>query len=143
MKWLDLPPIWLLGCVIAAWLGRSDAGSALLDGAGWLLLVVAVVLVIAAVLRFHRARTTIVPHQTPTTMISDGVFSITRNPIYLADVLVLAGLSLIWSSWIGALLLIPLIYVLQTRFILKEEARLRDAFGDEFRKYADRVRRWL
>lgn len=143
MKWLDLPPVWLFACLLIAWGTRGTTDSVWFDALGWLMISVAIVLVLLAALAFRRARTTIIPHREPSALVTDGIFALTRNPIYLADVLVLAGFSLFWSSWIGLLLVVPLAFILHRRFILAEEARLNAAFGEDFADYAGRVRRWL
>ncbi len=75
-------------------------------------------------------------------MIERGVYAWSRNPIYLADALILAGLALRWD--VAALVLVPLFMaVIRRRFIDGEEAMLRDRFGPAFDAYAARVRRWL
>lgn len=145
IKWIDLPPVWLVGFMAAmwgvaqvmpapgyesVWLGRAIIGAALL------------VMVWTAVW-FRRRRTTIVPHLAPDALVTEGPMRFSRNPIYAADVLVLVG----WGVSLGAIapfLLIPLFaIVIQRRFILAEEARLAAAFGDEFAAYKARVRRWI
>ena len=104
---------------------------------------VALVLFLAAVLEFRRARTTIVPHQMPNALITGGIFKFTRNPIYLADILALAGLALIWGS-VPGLVLVPVLGVLlQKRFILPEEERLTETFEEAFEEYARGTRRWV
>ncbi len=107
------------------------------------LLALAAVLTLAALVRFLAARTTFVPRRKPDALITSGVFRLTRNPIYLADLLVLAGFALFWGKALGLLLLPVLFLVLKYRFILGEEARLRAVFGPEFEAYAARTRRWL
>ncbi len=107
------------------------------------MLVVAAALTLAALVEFARARTTVIPHRAPVALISSGIFRWTRNPIYLADLLVLLGLSLIWGRLAGLLLLPAFWAVLELRFILPEEARLYEAFPDEFKAYSKTVRRWI
>lgn len=143
MKGLDWPPIWLLLTLAVAWIDplRPAFGFGLWPGL--LCLAVAAALTLAAVLAFAKARTTIVPRRDPAALITTGIFGLTRNPIYLADVLILAGLSLVWGSVIGLLLVPVLARILQARFITGEERRLEAAFGKDFTDYAGRTRRWL
>ena len=76
-------------------------------------------------------------------LITTGIFRLSRNPIYLADLLILTGVSLIWGKFIG-LILVPLLgWVLFRRFISGEEARLREIFGEEYTAYTARTRRWI
>ncbi|NND20595.1 MAG: isoprenylcysteine carboxylmethyltransferase family protein [Silicimonas sp.] len=143
MKWIDVPPAWLLVCLAQAWIWRWPTAW---DGEFWPGLVclgVAGLLMLDAFVRFVRAKTTIIPRQRPDALITDGIFRWTRNPIYLADVLILAGFSLIWGSVLGLLLVPVLGALLQKRFILAEEAKLADAFGDVYHEYARQTRRWL
>ena len=98
---------------------------------------------VAAVLSFRMARTTIIPRQDPSALITTGIYRWSRNPIYLADVLFLLGVALILGRFLG-LVLVPLyIYLLDRRFIRGEEARLRAAFGPKFTDYAASTRRWI
>lgn len=100
-------------------------------------------LVVAAVLEFSRARTTTIPREAPSALITTGIFRHSRNPIYLADLLVLFGVSLIWGSVPGLVLVPVLGWLLQARFIRGEEERLAAAFGTEFETYRSATRRWI
>ena len=149
MKWLDLPPIWLaafaaLSYAQAKWFpfGLSLAHpvtmliSGLLVGGG-------IVLVLLAVMEFKRYRTTIIPHQVPTQLIQTGIFKRSRNPIYLADVLILTGLVLWWDAVLSLALVPVLFWILETRFVIPEEDRLRRSFRADFARYAQKTRRWV
>ena len=143
MKWIDLPPVWLVLCIALAWMSPFTFPPGPWGFLGWVALASGGVLTGAAVLAFQKARTTIIPREAPAALITDGIFRQTRNPIYLADLLFLTGLSLIWGSIIG-LALVPLFAIfLQRRFILGEEAKLRAAFGETYDIYEKSVGRWL
>ncbi len=139
----DYPPVWLAGAILLAW-GQAQVWP--LPGlpvAGGVLVAAGVALMAVAAVQFARARTTIVPHEAPRVLVSTGVYAISRNPIYLADVLILTGLCVHWGAW-PALLLVPVFMVVITaRFIKAEEARLRAGFGVVFDEWAGRVRRWV
>lgn len=143
MKWLDLPPFWLLGCLVLTWLSPWSLPSGPLFWPGLICLILAGVLTAAALMEFRRQRTTPIPHMTPSAMITGGVFRLTRNPIYLADMLILLGFTLIWGKLLGFLLMPVLFVVLERRFIVAEERRLRREFPDAFAEYTQRTRRWL
>ncbi|MDD9978832.1 MAG: isoprenylcysteine carboxylmethyltransferase family protein, partial [Boseongicola sp.] len=100
-------------------------------------------LFLAASMEFLRSKTSIIPRQTPSAMINGGIFRISRNPIYLADVLILAGVTFWTGSIIGFGLVPVLVWVLTQRFIVGEEAALRETFAEEFDEYSKNVRRWL
>lgn len=147
LKWVDLPPVWLLGFVVIAWaqaryvpLGAFGPWGGMLGG---VLILAGIGLAIAAAIEFRRHRTTVIPHMTPSAIVTTGVFSRTRNPIYLGDALILLGFVLRWDA-VPSLVLIPLFIVLiSRRFILGEEARLMREFPQEFGAYREATRRWL
>ncbi|MGA9408882.1 MAG: methyltransferase [Roseobacter sp.] len=149
MKWLDMPPVWLLAFAALAYfqaeymtLGLSLAHpmTMLLGG---LLVGAGVVLILLAAMEFRRHKTTIVPHQEASVLIQSGVYKRSRNPIYLADVLILAGLALRWDAVLSLALVPVLFWVLETRFVIPEENRLRRHFRADFARYAQKTRRWL
>ena len=92
-KWLDLPPIWLIAMMAAMYLIAGFATFPDYHGnwTGSALIALGVMIAIWAAISFRRQRTTIIPHQTPTSLITEGPFQFSRNPIYLADLLVLIG----------------------------------------------------
>ena len=149
MRWLDLPPVWLVAFCVLAWVQASylpmglSFGGAWADFAGGLLVGGGVVLMLLAVAEFRRHKTTVIPHRTASALIQSGIFTRTRNPIYLGDALVLAGLILRFDAVLSLPLLPVFVWVIETRFILKEEDRLRRAFRADFARYQNKVRRWL
>ncbi|MCC5992454.1 MAG: isoprenylcysteine carboxylmethyltransferase family protein [Rhodobacteraceae bacterium] len=147
MRKLDYPPVWLAGTILLVWLETRLVGPLLpfapVQGAGTALLLLGLALLGGAALSFWRARSTIIPHQTPGVLITSGLFRLSRNPIYLGDALILAGMSLRWGAVTGLVLLPAFLWVLTKRFIEPEEQRLRAAFGPEADAYFARTRRWL
>ena len=143
LKVLDLPPLWLVACLAVAWIVPWSVPWGAAPRPGYVCLALAAILVVAALFEFRRARTTPIPHQMPSALITTGVFRFFRNPIYLADLLILLGFALIWGSLLGLLLIPVLFAVLELRFILPEEERLRKAFPDAFEAYTRQTRRWV
>lgn len=147
MKWIDLPPVWLAGFVVLGWVQSRFVPVVSFGAAGdWLgggLVFAGLGLMVAAAYEMRRYRTTIIPHLMPDAMVTSGVFALSRNPIYLGDVLVLAGLGLRWDSPLAIVCIPVFIWVVTRRFILGEEARLNEKFGAAFDDYAARVRRWI
>lgn len=145
LRVLDYPPIWLIGFMALAWaISQVHAPlgwSLLMTGAGLIFLGLA--LAIWAALAFLPAKTTIIPHRPPKALVDTGPFQRMRNPIYVADLMILTG----WSLAIGApvaLALIPVFWwVLRARFVLPEEARLEQHLGQPYLDYKARVRRWI
>lgn len=100
---------------------------------------------VAALLAFRKAHTTVNPlaPQRSTSVVTGGVYRITRNPMYLGLALILLGLALYLASpWA---LLGPVVFVTYiTRFQVRPEERVLAArFGDGYTAYCARVRRWL
>ena len=149
MNKLDFPPVWLAVFVAFAWIQSYyfsfglGFGGAWADFAGGLLVGGGLVLLVIAAVEFRRHKTTIIPHETASALIQSGIFSKTRNPIYLGDVLILAGLILRWDA-VPSLALVPIfVWVLEKRFIIPEEDRMRRTFRTDFARYEAKVRRWV
>ncbi len=149
MKWIDLPPVWLLAAVLLAWAQARyypaglGLGGAWADFAGGLLVGGGVLLMLLAAYELRSKRTTILPHNTPSTLVQSGIYSRSRNPIYLGDLLVLAGLILRFDAVLALPLLPVFTWVIERRFILPEEDRMRRTYRAEFARYERKVRRWV
>jgi protein-S-isoprenylcysteine O-methyltransferase Ste14 len=93
--------------------------------------------------KFRVTKTTIMPGEVSDRLMTDGPFRLSRNPIYIGMVLILAGQATVLGS-LGPWLIIPLfIWIIRRNIIPVEEAMLSGKFGDEYRRYQDRVRRWV
>lgn len=143
---LDYPPLWLvlflaLAWGLSRWLPGGFGGYGFWPGTG--LIAVGLGLMAVAAVTMMRARTTVIPHEMPSALVESGIFALSRNPIYLGDVLILLGFVLRWDVALALILVPALAAILHLRFILPEEARLRAAFGAAFDAYAARVRRWI
>jgi protein-S-isoprenylcysteine O-methyltransferase Ste14 len=149
LKWIDMPPVWLAGFLVASWAQATWAPMGLSLGAGWLdfaggVLVGGGILLIAlAAMEFRKYKTTIVPHETPARLIQSGIFKRSRNPIYLGDALILAGLILRWDAVLSLPLIPVFVWVIERRFVIPEENRMRRTFRADFARYCEKTRRWL
>ena len=149
MKMLDIPPVWLLAALVVAWWQSSqmpaglDFGGAWADFAGGLLVGAGLLLMVLAFVEMRRHRTTVIPHQEASHLVTTGIFSRSRNPIYLGDALILFGLILRWDAVLSLPLVPILVWILEKRFILAEEDRLRRKFRTEFARYCQKTRRWV
>ncbi|WP_026481129.1 isoprenylcysteine carboxylmethyltransferase family protein [Ahrensia sp. 13_GOM-1096m] len=104
-----------------------------------------VAFLLPAVFSFIRHKTTVNP-QSPndaSTLVIDGIFGISRNPMYVGMLL----LVLAFVLWLGALssfIAVAIFYTSIDRFQIRDEERsLREKFGEAFDEYAARVPRWL
>jgi len=83
------------------------------------------------------------PMQRPSNLVLAGPYRFTRNPIYFGCLLMLLGLVIVWSSVVIVILTIPVYIIFRYVFIKKEEIILEEEFGDEYRDFKKRVRRWF
>jgi protein-S-isoprenylcysteine O-methyltransferase Ste14 len=91
----------------------------------------------------HQANSTVKPFEASTTLITNGVFQISRHPMYLGFVLILIGLAVLLGSLIPYFV-IPIFAILMDRiFIQVEERMLEKQFGQNWLVYKVRVRRWI
>jgi protein-S-isoprenylcysteine O-methyltransferase Ste14 len=123
-------------------LARDFTGRATLAA---LLAVLGVVVAVAGVVEFRRARTTTNPlnARAASSLVTGGIYARTRNPMYLGFALALAG----WAAWLGhplaALGVAGFVAWMNAAQIPVEERALRDLFGAPFDEYCARVRRWI
>jgi protein-S-isoprenylcysteine O-methyltransferase Ste14 len=100
-------------------------------------------ILVRCILQFRRAGTTLEPFQKASQLVQSGLYAYSRNPIYLAMVLCLLGIAILLGS-LTPFLIIPLFaWLIQQNVILAEEQLLESTFGDTYRHYKQRVRRWL
>lgn len=148
---LKVPPL-LLWAVIAAVM----AGTAFLAPsttfpfaghrvAGAVVLAAGLATMFAGALHFRLRRTTLDPRDPGKTasIVSDGIYRLTRNPMYLGMALSLAGVAL-WLASLPGLMLTALFCAWINELQIKPEERiLLQRFGADYRAYMGRVRRWL
>ncbi|MDQ2091499.1 methyltransferase family protein [Marimonas arenosa] len=147
--WIDIPPVWLALCLCVAWgqaawfpMGLSFGGP-VADFIGGILAGGGLVLMALAVYEMRRMRTTLIPHQEASALVQSGIFSRTRNPIYLGDAMVLAGLILYWDAVLSLPLVPVFVWWIERHFIIPEENRLRRKFRADFARYCQKTRRWI
>jgi protein-S-isoprenylcysteine O-methyltransferase Ste14 len=123
--WFDLP------APLRYWIGGAIVVGSVLGLGLW------------SVVLFRRSGQSENPWKPTSKIVERGPYRVTRNPMYLQMVLVCIGIAVILMNvWI--LLLTPVCaWVLQRYAIVAEEAYLEKKFGDAYRSYKDRVRRWI
>lgn len=96
-----------------------------------------------AIREFRRAGTDVRTHTPTAAVVETGPFAFSRNPIYVGALIGLAGAAVVFDSlWVLAMLL-PFGLVVRYGVVAREEAYLERKFGDAYRAYQARVRRWL
>lgn len=148
---LKIPPAVLtlaFGGAMSAIAANLDSTAFLLPygrhfGAAFAILGIAVILL--GMFTFVRHGTTVDPHQPArtTALVTSGVYRLTRNPMYLGFLLILSGWALLASNWLAVVLVPIFVYLLTKLQIEAEERILEEHFGDAYRRYKARTRRWL
>ena len=111
--------------------------------AGGAVFAIALVLFGSAIVTMTRAGSNVPTNRPTTTIVDSGPYRFTRNPIYLAMFLGLVGLAVAFDSlWLLAVL-VPFALIIRSGVVAREEAYLERKFGDVYRAYRARVRRWL
>lgn len=108
-------------------------------------LLLAGILALGSLWRFWQARTTVSP-MTPektSSLVTDGVYAWSRNPMYLSLLLVLLAYFLWLGNGLGIVVLATFVLALTHWQIKAEESALLALFGEEYAQYCNRVRRWI
>jgi protein-S-isoprenylcysteine O-methyltransferase Ste14 len=142
------PLIYLVGLVLG-WLleRRWPSPFRLIEEAspwiGWALIAIGLAIFVLALAAFHRVHTSANPYAPTAAIATTGPYRISRNPIYIADVIIYLGVcALLNTPW--PLLLLPVvIWVLNKGVIEREERYLENRFGNLYIVYKSHVRRWL
>jgi protein-S-isoprenylcysteine O-methyltransferase Ste14 len=122
--------------------GRGEAGE-ILRGAGIVALIVAVLFIVLAIRKLRKGNTTVKAHRSASRLVTGGPYAISRNPIYLGMVVLLAGLGFVMGNAWLILAAVLCGYAVQKLAIEREEAHLEHRFGKAWRDYSKRVRRWI
>ncbi|MGA2876398.1 MAG: isoprenylcysteine carboxylmethyltransferase family protein [Nitrososphaerales archaeon] len=110
---------------------------------GILMLGVGAILAVWGQWVFHKEHTTTVPNETTSTFVTWGPYRFSRNPMYLGLFLFFAGFSVIFTWVWSILLLLAVVYYVNSVVIPVEEKQLQRNFGEAYGKYCKRVRRWI
>jgi protein-S-isoprenylcysteine O-methyltransferase Ste14 len=147
---IALPPLIFLGLLAAAAVLEAVIPLPVLVAPGFVrclsgavLAACGFIIIFMASERFHAAGTNIPPTLPTTALVVDGVYRRTRDPFYLGMTLVYLGLGVAAGSLWAIGLVVPLLWVINTGVIAREERYLERKFGDAYRAYKARVRRWV
>ncbi len=142
------PPLMLLLSALVGWGIDYFYPLRLLDSysnkiLGSILIVLGMGMILYASRLFKKFQTEIKPWKTTSQIITVGIYYYSRNPIYLAFVLIGGGFAFVINSWWNIIFLVPFILFLNNWVIKKEEAYLESKFGEEYLSYKAKVRRWI
>lgn len=149
---MNIPVPWvfiltyLIGFVVQLYLPmtiRSTVSATVIREVGLIVAGIGIVIAFSALGVFRKRKTTTIPFETPSELVTAGPYRFTRNPMYL-------GLTLIYIGVAGTrlevwpLILLPFLLAYINFVVIPfEERRLADTFGDQYRLYRAGVRRWF
>lgn len=110
---------------------------------GMLLFIIALFFLLRSLKQFFQSKNTIVTILPANSLQTNGIYAVTRNPMYVGLAIVYLGLSCFLGNWWNIVLFPLLLIVVQEYIIKREEKYLHRRFGQEFQDYKDQVRRWL
>jgi len=110
---------------------------------GRALVVLAVAIAIWGRNALRAAGTNVNPSLPTTAIVTSGPFRFSRNPLYMALTLLYLGLALAVNTWWGIVVLVPLLILMHRGVVLREERYLEAKFGESYRQYCSKVRRYL
>ena len=76
-------------------------------------------------------------------LVTDGVYALVRNPMYVGNLLIVIGVAIAANSWATVLVGVPLAVFMYICIVAAEEQYLRGRFGEAFQAYCRDVPRWL
>ena len=144
------PPVVVATIGVAMWAldQKVQAGkfeSALQAPVAGVLLIAGLLLTFVAIASLIAAKTTVNPLRPSraSSLVTTGIFGISRNPIYLGDLLVLAALAVWLGNVFNVVLLFLFVWTINRFQIIPEERALANLFGESYVAYCARIRRWL
>jgi protein-S-isoprenylcysteine O-methyltransferase Ste14 len=143
-----LPPTYLLASIVLMWILHQVYPIQRIVWPPWTRLgAVPIVLgfgmVVTCAMTFRQRQTTIKPFDESTVLVEDGLYRYSRNPIYFGMVTMLVGVAWVMGT-VTPWVIVPLFAIaLSQHFIVHEESKLAEKFGDRYEQYRRRVRRWL
>ena len=123
-----------------AWPGQGDRAGRI---AGFALGLAGIALLVWAAMTLRRHDTTILPDKPADALVTEGPYRARRNPIYIAHVLILLGIAEATRNIWFAFLTVPYVALVTWLAVLPEERHLEARFGEAYRAYKARTRRWI
>lgn len=131
-------------CWILKWLYPSTSGLGLIEKTvGWIVMLCGISLITVAAGLFKIKGTTVNPTKEPDKLVTDGIYRVTRNPMYLGMLLILSGFPLFIDTIIGLVCPVIFFIVMDHMVIPREEKVVEGVFGKTFREYKSKTRRWI
>ena len=142
-----LPPhYFVLSLMLIVGIGLLEGGSLLPSPwpyLGAVPIVIGVLIAAQGSRLFAKAGTNIIPFTESSALVTSGVFSFSRNPMYTGMVLALAGTALVMNGLFAWMVVIAFTAIIRVLFIRNEEMLMEQTFGEEYLAYKSSVRRWI
>ena len=111
--------------------------------AGIVLIAIALLFILPALIKFVQSKNTLVTIKSATSLQTKGIYSLTRNPMYMGLLILYSGIAMLEGNW-WTFIFIPLIIIIVQSYVIRgEENYLQRAFGEEYNTYRKKVRRWI
>ena len=141
------PPIVTLLCIGIIYLFESqiEYSEPDLKVVGIIFLILGLIIIFSAVLKFIKTKTTVDPtrpHKT-SNLVINGIYKITRNPMYLGMLFLIMAYAIYNNNIIGCIIIPIFIFYINKFQIEPEEIEMRKKFGESFENYCKKVNRWL
>ena len=141
------PPIVTLLCIGIIYLfeNQIEYSEPDLKAVGIIFLILGLIIIFSAVLKFIKTKTTVDPtrpHKTSNLVIS-GIYKITRNPMYLGMLFLIMAYAIYNNNVMGCIIIPIFIFYINKFQIEPEEIEMRKKFGESFENYCKKVNRWL
>jgi protein-S-isoprenylcysteine O-methyltransferase Ste14 len=125
------------------WMDDSLFHLQITKGVGILFLVISLFFAVRSLRQFFLSKNTLILIKPASSLQTNGIYSISRNPMYVGLLFVYLGITCLIGNWWNIILLPFLFLVIQEYVIKREENYLERAFGATYLDYKNRVRRWL
>ncbi len=110
---------------------------------GFILIILGGIINIWADMLFKKGKTTVKLNQKPSSLITLGPFALSRHPMYLGMTGILIGIAIIQATLISFIFPIIFVILMEIKFIKTEEKNLEEAFGEKYKEYKKKVRKWI
>jgi protein-S-isoprenylcysteine O-methyltransferase Ste14 len=99
--------------------------------------------ILPALIKFAQSKNTLVTIKPANSLQTRGIYSVTRNPMYMGLLILYCGIAMFEGNW-WTIIFIPVIIIIVQAYVIRgEENYLQRAFGEEYFAYRKKVRRWI
>lgn len=111
--------------------------------AGGITLICGILLLVVSLGHFLMRGTTVMPTREPDKLVTEGIYRISRNPMYLGMLLILVGVPFVMASVTGLIFALLFFLIMDRSVIPREEKVVEGVFGKSYLEYTSHTRRWI